>query len=168
MFRQKINDYIQRVKALNGDPHYVAMGMGIGVFIAGTPTIPFHTVLAIALAVLLKASKPAAILGTWVSNPFTVVFLYAACYQTGHLFFENTSDAMALIRQLIEHLESQIPFSEKMDYFQTFVQAHWKTFFIMNVGGIILGFPAGVAAYIITHRAFFRLRQKKLKNKGQI
>ena len=86
MLKKKIAVFIEKVKKLNGDPHYVAFGMAIGVFVAMTPTIPFHTILAIILAILLNASKPAAVLGVWVSNPFTVVFLYFACYKVG-LFF---------------------------------------------------------------------------------
>ncbi|MCP4673286.1 MAG: DUF2062 domain-containing protein [Desulfobacula sp.] len=78
---------IQKIKELHGEPRYVAFGMAIGVFVAITPTIPFYTVLAIALAVFLKASKPAAIIGACVSNPFTVVFLYFASYKSRRYFF---------------------------------------------------------------------------------
>ena len=91
MLKEKIRQFVEKVKKLNGDPHYVALGMAIGVFIAVTPTIPFHTVLAIALAILLNVSKPAAILGVWVSNPVTVIFLYFACYKTGYLFFKTSA-----------------------------------------------------------------------------
>lgn len=163
MFKTKIAGYARKIKELNGDPHYVALGMAIGVFVAITPTIPFHTILAVAAAVVLKASKPAAILGVWVSNPFTVVFLYFACYKTGHVFFDDASGAMALIQQLIEHLESDIHFSQKIQYLMDFVRGQVNTFLIMNFGGIILGLPAGMAAYFITRRFFIRLRAKSLK-----
>ncbi len=35
-------EFFEHAKKLQGDPHYVAMGMAIGVFVAITPTIPFH------------------------------------------------------------------------------------------------------------------------------
>ena len=163
MFRRKIQDYINRIKELNGDPHYIAFGMAIGVFVAVTPTIPFHTVLAIALAILLNASKPAAILGAWVSNPFTVVLFYVACYKTGHLFFENSSQAVILIQQLLVHLESDSPFLQKIEYLKEFAQTQFDTFLIMNVGGIVLGLPAGVFTYVMTRRFFIRFRSVHIK-----
>lgn len=159
---------IHQFKTLNGDPHYVAMGMAIGVFIAITPTIPFHTVLAIGLAVIFKGSKPAAIVGVWVSNPVTVVFLYVACYKAGHLFFPNAPDALASIQTLIHHLESDVPFSEKMGSLNAFISTQVKTFMIMNLGGLILGIPVGVVSYFITRSFFTRVRrQKKMSRKDQ-
>ncbi len=163
MFREEIEGYFDRIRKLNGNPHYVALGMAIGVFVAITPTIPFHTILAIGLAFLLKASKPAAILGVWVSNPFTVVFLYFACYKAGHLFLENSSQALILIEQLIDHLESDIPLLQKIDYLMDFTKKQYNTFIIMNFGGLILGLPAGLFTYIITHRFFTRFRKRKAK-----
>ncbi len=161
MFNRKIAGYVEKIKKLNGDPHYVAFGMAIGVFVAITPTIPFHTILAITLAVLLKASKPAAILGVWISNPFTVLFLYFACYKTGHFFFDGSSQASVAIEQLIKHLESDIEFVQKMNYLVEFIREKFNTFLIMNFGGIILGLPSGLAAYVLTKRFFNQIRIRK-------
>ena len=56
----RIRDFILKAKRLEGDPHFIALGLAIGVFVGFTPTIPFHTVLAVALAFLFKGSKAAA------------------------------------------------------------------------------------------------------------
>lgn len=159
MVRKKIALFAEKVKNLNGEPHYVALGMAIGVFVAVTPTIPFHTFLAVSLAILLRASKSAAILGVWISNPFTVVFLYFACYKTGHFFFQEASQAVASIQLLIQHLESSVEFSLKIVYLFEFIKTNIKTFGIMNIGGIILGLPSGVIAYFITRGFFVKLRR---------
>jgi uncharacterized protein len=87
MFKKKLDIFIEKIKEFNGDPHHVSLGMSIGVFVAITLTIPFHTIIAIILAYACKASKPAAILGVWFSNPFTVIFLYFTCYKKGHFCF---------------------------------------------------------------------------------
>jgi len=163
MLKNKIRSLIEKIKRLHGDPHYVAFGMAIGVFVAVTPTIPFHTVLAITLAVFLKASKPAAIIGVWVSNPFTMVFIYFACYKAGHFFIDDSSNALESIKFLIEHLESDIEFSQKINYFTDFIQTRIKTFMIMNFGGILLGLPSGLVAYFITKGFFVQLRKQKIK-----
>jgi len=161
MFKKKIASFVDKVKKLNGDPHYVAFGMAIGVFVAITPTIPFHTIMAIALAILLRASKPAAILGVWLSNPFTVVFLYFACYKTGHFFIEDSLQALDSIKLLIEHLESDTELSIKVVYLIGFMETKIRTFMIMNVGGIILGLPAGLITYFVTRSFFTKLSKKK-------
>ena len=154
MFKRKLAFFIEKVKKLHGDPHYVAFGMAIGDIVALTPPNPIHTIFAITLAVLLKASKPAAVLGVWVSNPFTVVFLYLACYKVGHFFFEDSLQAFKSIELLIHHLESNIEFSQKIIYFTEFIKTKIKTFMVMNVGGVILGLPSGLAAYFITKSYF--------------
>lgn len=165
MLKNKIAFFIDEIKKLHGDPHYVAFGMAIGVFIAITPTMPFHTVGAITLALFFKASKPAAIIGVWVSNPFTVAFLYFACYKTGHLFFEDSINALEAIKILINHFESNIELSQKINYFIDFIQTNIRSFMIMNFGGILLGLPSSLAAYFITKGFFVTLRQKKIAKK---
>ena len=158
MFRKKFEGYVRQFRELNGDPHYVALGMAIGVFIAITPTIPFHTVAAIGLAFLLKASKPAAYLGVWVSNPATIVFLYYACYKTGYLFFQDSPQTLADLENLLYQFESDVSLGQKIDCFKGFITDQFDVFLIMNLGGLILGLPAGVAAYVITKRIFIRMR----------
>ncbi len=160
MLKSKIALFIKKVKQLNGDPHYVAFGMAIGVFVAITPTIPFHTILAIFMAVLLKASKPAAVLGVWVSNPFTVVFLYFACYKTGHFFWDGSPNAMESIHLLIDNLESDMEFSKKISCLVEFVKTKMRTFLIMNAGGVILGLPAGIATYALTKKFISKIRKE--------
>ncbi len=161
MIKKKIEYYLTKIKELHGDPHYVALGLAIGVFVAITPTIPFHTLLTVALAILFNASKPAAILGVWVSNPFTVVFLYFACYKTGFLFFEGDSGAFESIEILIHQLESDIHLNEKINYFSEFMKTQAKMFMVMNLGGILLGLPSGLITYIMTKSFFTRLREKR-------
>jgi uncharacterized protein len=160
MLKKRIKLFVEKIKRLHGDPHYVALGMSIGVFVAITPTIPFHTILAVGLAVLFKASKPAAILGVWVSNPLTVVFLYIACYKVGHFFFEIPGQALKSIELLIHHFKSDLELYEKIIYFIEFIKTRLRTFLIMIFGGVILGVPSGVMAYYATKKFAGRLHRK--------
>jgi len=163
-----IISFANKIKKLHGDPHYVAFGMAIGVFVAITPTIPFHTILAVVLSLLFKASKPAAIIGVWICNPFTVIFLYFACYKTGYIFFEDSLNAWESVKILIGHLESNIEISDKFNYFIEFIQTKIKIFLIMNIGGILLGLPAGAITYFITKKVFVILRQKQNKKNNTL
>lgn len=164
----KASRLLDRVKKLQGDPHYIALGMAIGVFVAITPTIPFHTVLAVAMAYLLKASRPAAIIGVWVSNPFTVVFLYIACYKIGMLLFGHSLGDADTVKELVHAMENDIPMKEQLHLFIDFFHTQLKLFFAMNVGGVVLGIPGGIVAYVVTKNFIKKLQtQKKKRPKKQ-
>ncbi len=143
-YREKIRQIIIRFKELNGDPHYVALGMAIGVFISVTPTIPFHTVLAIFLAFVLRGSKAAAAIGVWFSNPLTIPFFYKGSYDLGMSILGNSA-----------------PFSTKYESILELLKLGANVTIAMVTGGIILGILPGIAAYFITRKIFIRLRLRK-------
>jgi uncharacterized protein (DUF2062 family) len=142
--KQNIKEFIKRAKTLRGDPHYVAMGMAIGVFVSVTPTIPFHTAIAVALAFALKGSKPAAIIGVWFSNPITIPFFYMGSYKVGMLVFDKP-----------------ISFDVKYKTVQELMKMGWDITAAMIAGGVILGIIPGIAAYFITRKIFIKIRMRK-------
>ena len=141
--KRKIKDFVFQAKHLQGDPHYVATGMAIGVFIGVTPTIPLHTVLAVALAFVFKCSKPAAIIGVWVGNPITIPFFYIGSYYLGTFLFNIST-----------------PFNPDHISIHQLMQLGLEITVAMNIGGVLLGIPFGVAAYFITLKAFKSIREK--------
>ncbi|UCE53805.1 MAG: DUF2062 domain-containing protein [Desulfobacterales bacterium] len=148
--QKKIRQWIKRIMQLHGDPHYVAMGMAIGFFVAVTPTIPFHTFIAVGLAFILKASKAAAAIGVWFANPLTIPIFYLASYKTG---------VMLLGWSIAVDVSSE-PVSDPM-------KLGLDVIFATIVGGIIIGIVPGIAAYVITRKIIskLRVRQKSFPNK---
>lgn len=142
--REKIQHLITRFKQLNGDPHYVALGMAIGVFISVTPTIPFHTVIALALAFILRGSKAAAAIGVWFSNPITIPLFYKGSYDLG-----------------ISILGNSAPFSTEYESILELLKLGADVTIAMMTGGVILGILPAIAAYFITRRIFIKLRLRK-------
>lgn len=71
---KNVKRLVARLKHLQGDPHRIALGMAVGVFIGVTPTFPFHTMLALAIATLMRGSPAAAAIGVWFGNPLTMPF----------------------------------------------------------------------------------------------
>ena len=142
--REKIRHLITRFKQLNGDPHYVALGMAIGVFISVTPTIPFHTVIALALAFILRGSKAAAAIGVWFSNPVTIPLFYKGSYDVGVSILGNSA-----------------PFSTEYESILELLKLGADVTIAMITGGVILGILPGMAAYFITRRIFIKLRLRK-------
>jgi uncharacterized protein len=142
--REKIRHLITRFKQLNGDPHYVALGMAIGVFISVTPTIPFHTVIALALAFILRGSKAAAAIGVWFSNPVTIPLFYKGSYDVGVSILGNSA-----------------PFSTEYESILELLKLGADVTIAMITGGVILGILPAIAAYFITRRIFIKLRLRK-------
>ena len=155
---------IGKLKMLQGDPHFIAMGMGIGAFVGMTPTIPFHTVFALLLAWLCRGSKTAAVIGIWVNNPLTIIFLYLASYKVGILFIGNLPDDADTIKTLVYHLDENIPLLDKLPLFTDFIRTKFRIFIAMNVGGLIIGTPVGILTYFLTKRFMVNLRFQKIKN----
>lgn len=72
--------YIKLVKQ-SGTPESISRGVAIGFFTGFLIPVGGQTVIAIALAFLFKARKIPAMACTWVTNPWTVPFIYPLqCY----------------------------------------------------------------------------------------
>ena len=147
-FKDRLRSLVDRIKKLQGDPRYIAMGMAIGVFVSLTPTIPFHTVIAIALAFVLKGSKPAAAIGVWFANPITIPIFYVASFKFGTLI-----------------LNKPIPFDVRFESIKELMTLGVDVTIAMVVGGALLGVLPGIMAYILTYRLMVVVREKARKKK---
>ena len=147
-FKDRFRSFVERIKKLQGDPGYIAMGMAIGVFVGVTPTIPFHTVIAVALAFVLKGSKPAAAIGVWFANPLTIPIFYIGSFKLGTLV-----------------LNKPIPFDVKFESIKELMTLGLDVTIAMVVGGAILGIIPAIAAYFLTYRFMVLVREKARKKK---
>ncbi|MBW1814389.1 MAG: DUF2062 domain-containing protein, partial [Deltaproteobacteria bacterium] len=137
-WRHKFRKFIHEAKTLQGDPTYIAKGIAIGVFVGITPTIPLgitptiplHTGIAIFLAFIFKASKPAAVIGVWSGNPVTIPFLYFGSYKIGMFLIGNTATLDISYLTIQEEL----------------LQLGFETTIAMILGGMILGILPAIAA----------------------
>lgn len=64
--------------------HSVAKAFAVGLFVAFMP-IPFQMVLSAAIAIIVHANLPLSIALVWLTNPFTMPFIFYACYVVGTL-----------------------------------------------------------------------------------
>jgi hypothetical protein len=103
--KYNLREFFKRVKKLEGDPHYISMGMAIGVFVSITPTMPFHTATAVALAFILRGSKAAAAIGVWFCNPITAPFFYLGSYKLGMYILGHSTPFDVKYESVFELLE---------------------------------------------------------------
>jgi len=147
--KNRLKALFVRLKELQGDPRYIAIGMAIGVFVGVTPTIPFHTVIALALAFIFRGSTPAAAIGVWFANPVTIPIFYIGSFKLGMLI-----------------LNKPIPFDVKFESITELMSLGLDVTIAMIVGGAILGILPAIIAYILTYRIMTRVREKaKKRNK---
>jgi len=142
--------YLQWIR-LEGDPNNLALGIALGVFAGIMPVIPFQTTLALTLALVFRASKVAAALGTWVSNPLTWTFLYYSSYKMG-AWFLGISGTDAMFKTIMDSIrsgEGWMAIVSKMTAAGGIILVSFLT------GGFLLGLICAVPSYLFG-RAFFR------------
>jgi uncharacterized protein (DUF2062 family) len=142
--RERLSQMLVRMRQLEGNPHYIAMGMAVGIFISITPIIPLQTLVAVTLAFLVRGSKSAAALGTWLSNPLTIPLVYYADYKLGCVVLncQSTVDTIAF------------------DSFAEFMDLGLEVTSAMLVGSLVIGSVLGVVAYFVTFRGFVVIRRR--------
>src|SRR6478672_5060003 len=147
----------RRLLAIDDPPERTALAFSIGVFIAFTPFLGLHTILATLIAFIFRFNKVAIYTGTFVNNPpLTLVPIIIASYAVGALFLGRP---LKIPPEGIELLKN--PHLLTKDYYrQIFVQS----FYIVQpfaLGGMVLAVVCSALAYLLTLRALRRVRSRK-------
>ena len=133
---RKLKDYIVRLSKKGLSPHEIALGVAVGIFVAFIPLFGTHTIMAIALASLLRVNTLIVLLGTQISNPLTLPF---------QLFISAEVGSVILNGKFVE-----IKFSHELSY----LLGHYLLPII--VGGLILGIVGSGLSYVLVKEFFHR------------
>jgi len=136
-----------KILHLNDSPHRIALGIAIGILVAWSPTIGIQTVIALALAFLLRANKFLAVTFVWISNPLTLIPIYYPNYLVGSVV---------------------ISFFRPTDYTNLFSVEFWhniaefavKLGLELFVGGLMVGTILALTAYFVTYNTVIWYRAK--------
>ena len=114
-----------------------------------TPTIPFHIVVALALALVFKASKITAAVGTWVCNPLTIYPIYKYSYKIGSLIlgFDNNGKFLTPLVEAINNVRL-------LDIATTILGAGGRVVSAFLLGGMLLGTIFSVPSYFLLFYCF--------------
>lgn len=134
-----------KVLRIQATPHNIAIGLAAGVFIGLLPTLPIQTILAVTLAFILRGSKIAAALGTWVSNPLN----WALCY---YLFYKVGSALAPFDVPPFKEVEFCIP---------AMVELGWTFFGAMMIGALVIATPSAILAYFLSKRFVKKYQERK-------
>jgi len=74
-------------------PKKLAMSFSIGLFIGLSPLLGLHTILSIIVASVFRLNKLVTLMGTYVTNPWSLMPIYAFCTWVG-MKLTGTSDVL--------------------------------------------------------------------------
>jgi len=132
---------IKKLVRVDDSPKRIARGVAIGVFWGIIPTFGFAILFSLPTAVLFRANKFSAILGTFVANPFTTPFIYAFEYKIGELILRATPLAFSWGLFRLENL--------------------LKLGRSLLVGGSVLAIGIALITYFSTFRIILRYKRKR-------
>ena len=160
--RRAARYYYLKFIRLKGHPSVLARGVAIGTFIGITPTIPFHTILTIIFAIILRGSKVAALLATFtVSNPITILPQYYLSWTVGNWLIPG-KHSWEDVSVLIDAIINGGRFGET---FAALGEIGFDSLTILLTGGIVLALPFTFAFYCLSYIFFRELQKKRLEKK---
>jgi len=147
----------RRLLAIDDPPERTALAFSIGVFIAFSPFLGLHTILATLIALLFRFNKVAIYTGTFVNNPFfTLVPIIIASYAVGAFVLGRP---LRIPDEGLELLKNPHLFTAAY-YRQIFVES-WSVVWPFAIGGMMLSVVCSVIAYPLTLRALRAYRAAK-------
>jgi uncharacterized protein (DUF2062 family) len=158
----RARDRLEWLVRLRGSPRAIAGGVAIGLVVAFSPTIGFQTLLALGIATLLNASRPAAIVPVWVTNPVTIPPIYAFTYYVGSFFWPGAG-AQAVTRAIADAAAelNALGFLALRAQLDVFLGLGADVLVPMTIGGLVVGSAAAAVAYPFTLYAVTALRARR-------
>ena len=149
----------RRLLAIDDPPERTALAFSVGVFIAFSPLLGLHTIIATVIAFLFRFNKVAIYLGTYVNNPFlTLVPIIIASYAIGAVLLGRP---LRIPPEGIELLKN--PHLLTGAYYARVFAQGWYIVAPFALGATILSFVCSTAAYPIT---LWALRLHGRRNRG--
>lgn len=133
---------------LHSSPRRIALGVSIGLFVAFLPTIGFQMGMALVIAWVLNASRPAAIASVWITNPLTMGWAYSLTFLVGRPFWHASHEVGLLeLSQTIQGDHGGIGIGAVFVALQSMLNLGAGVFMPMLIGGAVVGVVAGFIGY---------------------
>ena len=135
-----------RILRLQDNPKAIARGIACGVFAGSFPFFGLQMIMGIALSFLLKGNKIAAAAGTWISNPFTYVPIFAFNYQVGCLLFGRDGSSFKKV---------------ELETVSDIVNLAKDKAVILSAGSAMVGLVLAIVAYFVSIKLITRWRKSR-------
>lgn len=94
-WRRTLRYGTHRIGRMRGSPHGIAAGLACGTAVAMTPLMGLHFLLAALLAILVRGSIVASVVGTFILNPWTAPLIWIGSHEIGELLLRGHIAAVA-------------------------------------------------------------------------
>ena len=95
---------LDRLRALlitDDPPWRLALAVAVGVFISCTPTFGFQTIIALAVAWVVRLNRAATVTGVWINLPWVTPFVYAGAIKLGGVMLPGASGVPGFWQMLL-------------------------------------------------------------------
>ena len=151
----------RRLLAIDDPPERTALAFSIGIFIAFSPFLGLHTIMATVVAFAFRFNKVAIYTGTFINNPFlTLVPIIIVSYAVGAFFLGRP---LGIPEEGIELLKNPHLFSR--DYYHRLFLQSWSIVWPFAVGATILSIVCSLLAYPLT---LWALRKRGLRRNKSV
>jgi len=161
----RLRPVLRWVLRLRSSPRAIAGGLGVGMFIAFTPTVGIQIILAIIAATLCNVNRPAAIAPVWITNPVTVAPVYTFNYWLGSLIWPGPP--LAEVKSLFANLGSalaKLSFWDMKEAALAMLHMGLEILIPLCIGSCLAGLVLGVITYLLSLKLlsfFFKRRAEK-------
>jgi len=135
----------RRLLALDDPPERTALAFSIGVFIAFSPFLGLHTILATSIAFIFRFNKLAIYSGTFINNPLTLIPIIIASYATGAFLLGRP---LRISPEGLELLTNPHPLTA--GYYRKLVWESWQIVWPFSIGATVLSVVCSLIAYPVT------------------
>jgi len=165
----RMRPILRWVVKLRSSPRAIAGGLGLGTFIAFTPTVGVQLILAFMIATFFNMNRPAAMIPVWITNPVTVAPIYTFNYWLGSKVWDGPplSEVSGLFID-IGRTMARLEFWDIKEQFLAILQMGKEILFPLLLGSIAIGVVTGFIVYALSLKLlsvfFSRRSQKRLLN----
>jgi uncharacterized protein (DUF2062 family) len=155
-----------RVLHADDTPHRIAMGVAVGLFAGWIPTIGMQTIIALALATLVRANKLIPVLLVWISNPITALPILYVNWVVGRFIMPGRdelrmNEAYIRLRSIIEHSPGPIDVFFSPSAWRQFMTIFIEMGIELWIGSVAVGIFLGISGYFTTLHAVIYLRERR-------
>ena len=150
-----------RLRRIPDSPSAIAAGFAGGVAMAISPLIGTHMVLALGLAWLIRANYVAAIVGTWVINPWTAPPVWFATYYVGRMMEGLPVLGRANAPSFIKMFKGLTEAALRLDL-NLFGRDVWPVLKPMILGSIPIGLASALVIYAVLKPILSTLQARRI------
>ena len=168
LWKQARKFVFHRILHADDTPHRIALGVGLAVFVAFTPTLGLQTVLALAIATALRANKAVCVPLVWITNPATAVPVYWFCWRVGSGILDGPGAANP--DQVLDRMSAAASLSSVTQLFQWSFWSAVGTMILelgseLWLGCCLIGLVCGGVSYFATRWGVTNYRRRRNERK---